>query len=132
VRRPPGIGRRAGGLAVVGIVEIVATEISAFVVIAIANGRGATGALVLFGYASQVFNTLNAVLALSISVSAFPVLAAREGPIFDRACAGSTRAVMLVSCLGVALMAAVTEPAAHVLAAQPSQRSEVALGFLCF
>jgi putative peptidoglycan lipid II flippase len=132
LRLPAGIGRRAGGLALVGVIEIVATEISAVVVIGLANGRGATGALVLFNYASQVFATLNAVLALSISVSAFPVLSARDGPEFDRACAGSTRAVMLVACLGVALMAAVAVPAAHVLAGQPDQVSELGLGFVCF
>jgi putative peptidoglycan lipid II flippase len=132
LRLPAGIGRRAGGLALVGVVEIVATEISAVVVIALANGRGATGALVLYNYGAQVFATLNAVLALSISVSAFPVLSARDGPEFDRACAGSTRAVMLVSCLAVALMAAVALPAAHVLAAQPDQVPELGLGFVCF
>jgi|HubBroStandDraft_5_1064220.scaffolds.fasta_scaffold04847_5 putative peptidoglycan lipid II flippase len=132
LRLPAGIGRRAGGLALVGLVEIVATEISAVVVIGLANGRGATGALVLFNYGAQVFATLNAVLALSISVSAFPVLSARDGPEFDRASAGSTRAVMLASCLGVALMAAVAVPAAHVLAAQPDQVSELALAFVCF
>jgi putative peptidoglycan lipid II flippase len=132
LRLPAGIGRRAGGLALVGIVEIVATEIGAVVVIGLANGRGATGALVLFNYASQVFATLNAVLALSISISAFPVLSARDGSDFERACAGSTRAVMLVSCLGVALMAAVTVPAAHALAGQHSQVPELALGFVCF
>lgn len=132
LRLPAGIGRRAGGLALVGVVEIVATEIAAVVVIGLANGRGATGALVLFNYASQVFATLNAVLALSISVSAFPVLSARDGSDFERACAGSTRAVMLVSCLGVALMAAVTVPAAHALAGQHSQVPELAWGFVCF
>jgi putative peptidoglycan lipid II flippase len=113
-------------------VEIVATEISSFLVIALANGRGSTGALVLFSYASQVFSTLNAVLALSISVSAFPVLAVRDGPVFDRTCAGSTRAVVLASGLGVALMGAVTLPAAHVLAGQPGQVSQLALAFAFF
>ncbi len=131
LRLPSGIGRRAGGLALVGVIEIAATEIAAVVGIALANGRGATGALVLVGYGSQVFSTLNAVLALSISISAFPVLAARDGPAFDRICAGSTRAVVLVSCLGVAVIAAVAVPAAHVLASQPSQVSELALGLVC-
>jgi putative peptidoglycan lipid II flippase len=131
LRLPAGIASRAGGLALVGIVEIVATEVAAVVGIALANGRGATGALVLVGYGGQVFSTLNAVLALSISISAFPVLAARDGPAFDRTCAGSTRAVVLVSCLGVALIAAVAVPAAHVLASQPSQVSELALGLVC-
>jgi putative peptidoglycan lipid II flippase len=132
LRLPAGVARRAGGLALVGIVEIVATEISSFVVIALANGRGSTGALVLFSYASQVFSTLNAVLALSISISAFPVLAARDGPVFDRTCAGSTRAVVLASGLGVSLMGAVMLPAAHVLAGQRDQVSQLALAFAFF
>jgi putative peptidoglycan lipid II flippase len=131
LRLPAGIGRRAGGLALVGIAEMAAAEISAVVVIALANGRGATGALVLFSYASQVFATLNAVLALSITVSAFPVMSSRDGSVFQRACAGSTRAVVLVSCLGVALIAAVCLPAAHVLAGH-GQESELALGLACF
>ncbi len=132
LRLPAGVGGRAGGLALVGVIEMVATEIAAVVGIALANGRGATGALVLVGYGSQVFSTLNAALALSISISAFPVLAARDGPVFDRTCAGSTRAVVLVSCLGAALIAAVAVPAAHVLASQPSQVSELALGLVCY
>jgi putative peptidoglycan lipid II flippase len=132
LRLPAGVGRRARGLVLVGIAEIVATEISAFVVIALANGRGATGALVLYTYASQVFGTLNGVLALSVSTSAFPVLAAREGPVFERTCAGSTRSVVLVSCLGVALMGAVMVPAARVLAGQSDQVSQLSLAFAFF
>jgi putative peptidoglycan lipid II flippase len=61
------------------------------------------------------------VLALSVALSAFPVLSAREGQVFDRTCAGSTRAVLLVSWLGAALTAAVAVPASHVLARQPDQ-----------
>jgi hypothetical protein len=60
----------------------------------IANGRGSTGAIVLFNYASQVFNSVAAVLAMSVMVSAFPVLSALDGSEFDRTCAGSTRAVL--------------------------------------
>jgi putative peptidoglycan lipid II flippase len=132
LRLPAGVGGRARGLVLVGIAEIIATEISAFVVIALANGRGATGALVLYTYASQVFGTLNGVLALSVSTSAFPVLAAREGPVFERTLAGSTRSVVLVSCLGVALMGAVMVPAARILAGQPDQVSQLSLAFAFF
>jgi len=132
LRLPPGIGRWAGGLALVGVVEVIANEIAAVVVIGLANGRGSTGALVLFNYASLVFNTLNAVFALAIVLSAFPVLSAREGPVFDRTCAGTTRAVVLASCIGVALIAAVTVPASHVLAGQPDQVRELELGFAGF
>ncbi|HEY2080958.1 MAG TPA: lipid II flippase MurJ [Streptosporangiaceae bacterium] len=132
LRFPPGVARRAGGLAMVGVIEIIAMDAAAVVVIALANGRGPTGALVIFNYASQVFATLNAVLALSITVSAFPVLASRDGPALDRACAGSTRAVVLASCLGTAVIAAISLPAAHVLAKQPSQVPQLILTFVMF
>jgi putative peptidoglycan lipid II flippase len=129
---PPGIARRASGLVIVGLAEMVVQEISIIAVIALANGRGETGALVILGYASQVFNSLNAVLALSIIVSTFPVLSARDGSVFDRTCAGSTRAVVLASCLGMAVIGAVTIPAAHVLAREPGQVTELIWGFVLF
>jgi putative peptidoglycan lipid II flippase len=132
LRLPAGVGRRAGGLALVGLAEIVASEISAVVVIELANGRGSTGALVIYNYASQVFNTMNAVLALSVVLSAFPVLAATDGAVLNRTSAGSTRAVLLVSCLGMALTAAVAVPAAHVLAQQPNQVPQLIQAFILF
>ena len=132
LRFPPGVARRAAGLVTVGMVEMVVQQVSAIAVIALANGRGETGALVMFNYASQVFNSLNAVLALSIVLSAFPVLSARDGSVFDRTCAGSTRAVLLVACLGMAVIGAVAVPAGHVLAGQPDQVSQLILGFALF
>jgi putative peptidoglycan lipid II flippase len=132
LRFPPGVARRAGGLAMVGVVELIANDISSVVVIALANGRGPTGALVIYNYGSQVFSTLNAVLAVSIVVSAFPVLAARDGTALDRASAGATRAVVLACCLGTGVTAAVAVPAAHVLAKQPGQVSQLILAFALF
>jgi putative peptidoglycan lipid II flippase len=111
LRFPPGVARRAGGLALIGVIEIVAYDLSVVVALVLANGRGSTGAVVLLNYGWQVFNSVNGVLALSVALSVFPVLAAREGPVFDRTCAGSTRAVLLVSWLGAALTAAVAVPA---------------------
>jgi putative peptidoglycan lipid II flippase len=132
LRLPRGVARRAGGLAVVGLAEIVASEISTVVIIEFANGRGSTGALVIYNYAYQVFSTMNAVLALSVVLSAFPVLASREGQVFDRTSAGSTRAVLLVSCLGMAFTASVAVPAAHVLAQQPDQVPQLIQAFVLF
>ena len=131
-RFPPGVARRAGGLVTVGLIEVIVQQTSAVAVIALANGRGETGALVMFNYASQVFNSLNAVLALSIVLSAFPVLSARDGTVFDRTCAGSTRAVLLVACLGMALIGAVAIPAAQVLARQSDQVPQLIEGFALF
>jgi putative peptidoglycan lipid II flippase len=132
LRFPPGVARRAGGLALVGVVELVAIDVANLVAIALANGRGTTGAIVLFNYGSQVFNSITAILALSIVVSAFPVLSACEGPDFDRTSAGSTRAALLMSWLGTAVVAAIAIPAAHVLAKQPDQVSQLIEAFLLF
>ena len=132
LRFPPGVARRAGGLALVGVVELVAIDVANVVAIALANGRGETGAIVLFNYGSQVFNSIAAILALSIVVSAFPVLSAREGPDFDRTSAGSTRAVLLMSWLGTAVIAAIAIPAAHVLAKQPDQVPQLIGAFVLF
>ena len=131
-RFPPGVARRAGGLALVGVIELVVIDVAGLVTIALANGRGDTGAIVLFNYASQVFNTISAILALSIVVSAFPVLSAREGPDFDRTSAGSTRAILLMSWLGTAVIAAIAVPAAHVLAKQPDQVPQLIWGFALY
>ena len=129
VRFPPGVARRAGGLAVVGVAELIVIDAASVVTITLANGRGDTGALVIFNYASQVFSSVSAVLALSIVTSAFPVLSAREGLVFDQTCAGSTRVALLTSWLATAVMAAVTVPAAHVLARQPGQVPELIEAF---
>jgi len=132
LRFPPGVARRAGGLALVGVAELIAIDIANVVAIELANGHGKTGAIVLFNYGSQVFNSIAAILALSIVVSAFPVLSAREGPDFDRTSAGSTRAVLLMALLGTAVIAAIAIPAAHVLAKQPDQVSQLTWAFLLF
>ena len=132
LRFPPGVARWAGGLALVGVIELIANDLSSVAAIALANGRGTTGAIVIFNYAWLVFNSVYAVLALSIVVSAFPVLSARDGPVFDQTCAGSTRAVLLVSWLGTAVIAAIAVPAAHVLAREPDQVSQLIWGFALF
>jgi putative peptidoglycan lipid II flippase len=132
LRFPAGVAGRAGGLALVGFVELIAIELATVVAVVLANGLGQTGAVVLFNYASQVFNSVSAVLVLSIVVSAFPVLSARDGAAFDQTSAGSTRAVLLMSWLGTAVMAAIAVPAAHVLAKQSDQVPQLTLAFALF
>jgi putative peptidoglycan lipid II flippase len=121
VRFPPGVARRAGGLALVGVAELIAVDVGSVVAIALANGRGTTGAIVIYNYSSQVFTSVCSVLTMSIVVATFPVLAARKGPAFDQTSAGSTRAIVLMSWLGTAVIAAISIPAAHVLASRPDQ-----------
>jgi putative peptidoglycan lipid II flippase len=132
LRFPPGVARRASGLAIVGVIELAVYDAANIVFITLANGRGTTGAVVVFNYAWLAYNSVYAVLALSIAISAFPVLSAREGQVFDQTCAASTRAVVLVSWLGSAVIAAVAIPAAHVLAKQPDQVPELIWAFAMF
>jgi putative peptidoglycan lipid II flippase len=115
LRFPRGQVSRLGGLALVGVLEFIAADIAAVVVIVLANGHGDTGALVVVNYSTLVVNAVSAVLTLSIITSAFPVMSASDGDAFDQTCAGSTRAVLLMSWLGAAVIAAVAVPAAHVL-----------------
>jgi putative peptidoglycan lipid II flippase len=123
---PPGVLRQAGGLALVGLLEFVAGDIYSIVTIALANGHGDTGALVLFNYETLVFTSVCSVLPVAIVTSAFPVLSASDGDQFDKTSAGSTRAVMLMSWLGTAVIVAVAIPAARVLAKQPDQVTQLA------
>ena len=127
---PSGVMRQAGGLALVGVLEFLASDLYSVVVIDLANGHGDTGALVLNNYASMVFYSVSGVLALSIVTSAFPVLSATDGDAFDRTCAGSTRAVILMSWLGAAAIVAVSVPAAHILVKQPEQVPQLIQAFV--
>ena len=129
---PPGVVRRASGLALVGLLEFVAADIYSVVTIDLANGHGNTGALVLVNYGNLVFTAICSVLPLAIVISAFPVLSATEGEAFDRTSAGSNRAVMLLSLLSTAVMIAVALPAAHVLTQKSDQVAPLAESFLLF
>jgi putative peptidoglycan lipid II flippase len=131
LRLPSGLTKLVSGLVLVGILEFVANDLVALVTIRLANGHGDTGALVVFNYAALVFIAVSAVLTGSITTSAFPVLSARDGDAFDRTCAGSTRAVLLMSWLGTAIVAAVAVPAAHILV-HGAQVPQLIWGFAAF
>jgi putative peptidoglycan lipid II flippase len=132
LRFPSGVGRRVGGLAVFGIIALVAQDISQLVVILLANGHGPGAAFVLYQYGWQVFEAAYAILAISIAVSAFPVLSARDGDEFDHTAAASVRAIVLMSFLGTALILAVAVPGAHFLASRPAQVGPLAAGLALF
>jgi putative peptidoglycan lipid II flippase len=130
LRFPPGVMRRAGGLALVGLLEFLAGDLCSVVIIALANGHGDTGALVLNSYVTLVFTSMCSVLPTAIVTSVYPVLAAADGDDLDRTSAGVTRAVVLMSWLSSAVIVAVCVPAAHVLAKQPDQVTQLIQAFL--
>jgi putative peptidoglycan lipid II flippase len=131
LRFPPGVARRAGALAMAGVAALVAQDASVLVVTWLANGHGSKGAVVLYGYGWQVFTSAYAVLAIPIAISAFPVLATRQGAAFDETAASSARAVLLASCLGTALLAGAAVPVARVFA-QSGQVTQLALALAAF
>ncbi|MEO5874241.1 MAG: lipid II flippase MurJ [Streptosporangiaceae bacterium] len=139
LRFPDGMARRAGGLAVAGLATVVAQQLATLAVVRLSlqgtGGRGTAGALAEYNYAWAVFLLPWAILAVPIATSAFPVLSARTGDAggFDRVTAATTRAVVLVSCLGVAVLVAVAVPVAslfvHGADTLPYVLSRAILGF---
>ena len=116
----------AGGFALVGLLEFLAGDINSVITISLANGHGDTGALVLVNYEYLVFTAVASVLPIAIVTSVFPVLSAAGGDAFDRTCAGSARAVVLMALLGTAVIAAVAVPVAHILTKEPDQVTQLA------
>jgi putative peptidoglycan lipid II flippase len=132
LRFPDGVARRVRGLAAVGVAALIAQDASLVAIIVLANGHGGQGALVLYNYGWQMFFVPYAVLAVPIATSAFPVLSAGDGAGFDHTAASSTRAVMLVSWLGAALLAGAAIPAARLFVSGPGQARQLAVTFALF
>ncbi len=129
---PPGVARRVRALAAVGVAAFVAQDASLVAVIVLANGHQGEGAVVLYNYGWQMFFVPYAVLAVPIATSAFPLLSAASGAEFDRTAAAATRAAMLVSWLGAALLAGAALPAARLFVSHPEQVRQLALAFAAF
>ena len=143
LRFPAGVGPRVRRLALAGVTALVAQDASVAVVIVLANRYGASGALVIYGFAWAVFVVPFAVLAVPIATSAFPELSrhdagaegsdARAGRGFDLTAAASTRAVMIASWLGAAVLVGAREPIARVFEARPAPGTAVlALALVAF
>jgi putative peptidoglycan lipid II flippase len=135
LRFPAGVGPRVRRLALAGVTALVAQDASIAVVIVLANRYGGSGALVVYGFAWAVFMVPYAVLAIPIATSAFPELSrhdtgdegsgARAGQGFDVTAAASTRAVMVASWLGAAVLLGAREPIARVFEARPTSTTAV-------
>jgi putative peptidoglycan lipid II flippase len=132
LRFPPGVARRVRSLAAVGVATLVAQNASLVAVIVLANSHQGGGAVVLYNYGWQMFFVPYAVLAVPIATSMFPELSASDGPGFDRTAASSTRAAMLVSWLGAALLAGAAWPAARLFVTHPEHVRQLAITFAAF
>ncbi|MBW8483183.1 murein biosynthesis integral membrane protein MurJ [Actinomadura parmotrematis] len=136
LRFPPGVARRVRRLAAAGLATVVAQQLSALLVVRLSYS-GTGGALANYQYAWAIYLLPWAILAVPIATSAFPMLSARisagEQDRFDAITAATTRAVVLVSCLGAAALAAVALPASAVFnPGRPDQQEVLARAVLAF
>jgi len=133
LRFPPGVGPRVRRLALAGVATLVAQDGSVAAVIVLANHFGTSGALVIYGFAWAVFVVPYAVLAVPIATSAFPELSTHDadgGDVsrmggFDLTAAASTRAVIVASWLGAAVLLGAREPIARVFESQSAPAASV-------
>jgi putative peptidoglycan lipid II flippase len=120
LRFPPGVAPRVRRLAVAGVLTLLAQDASTGVVIVLANRYGVPGTLVIYGFAWAMFVVPYAVLAVPIATSAFPELSARSGAAprepggFEETSSASTRAVLLASWLGTAILVGARVPLARM------------------
>ena len=112
---PDGVARRVRRLAMAGLATVAAQQLSALLVVRLSY-EGTGGALANYQYAWAIYLLPWAILAVPIATSAFPMLSARisegDNERFDRITAATTRAVILVSCVGAAALVAVALPVA--------------------
>ena len=136
LRFPDGVARRVRRLAAAGLATVAAQQLSALLVVRLSY-EGTGGALANYQYAWAVYLLPWAILAVPIATSAFPALSARasagERERFDRVTASTTRAVVLVSCAGAAVLAAVAVPVAAVFnPGLPEQQEVLSRAVLAF
>ena len=117
LRFPPGARRRALVLVGAGVAAVVGQQLATVVIIRLANRQGTDASVVLYSYAWALYLLPYAILAVPIATSVFPHLATawtQAGERFSRAVAASSRAVLLVSAGGGAVLAATAVPVAAV------------------
>ncbi|MDL4777224.1 MULTISPECIES: murein biosynthesis integral membrane protein MurJ [Thermomonosporaceae] len=128
LRFPDGVARHVRRLAVAGLATVAAQQLSALLVVRLSY-QGTDGALANYQYAWAIYLLPWAILAVPIATSAFPMLSARTGAAdaaeFDRITASTTRAVILVSCAGAGVLAAVASPVAVVFNPGSAGQQEV-------
>lgn len=124
LRFPDGVARRVSRLAVAGVLTLIAQDLSTVAAIVLSNDRGGHGALVLYSYGWQVFFIVYAGLAVPVATSAFPLLSAQTGrDEFRATSAAASRAVVLMSWLGTAVLAGACLPLAQVFVSHDTTQS---------
>ncbi len=116
LRFPPGVARRARRLAVAGLATLVAQQVAYLVAMAQANQQGPAGGWVTYVNSWLVYLLPYAVLAVPIATAAFPRLsqhALDDVGAYARTLSDTTRAVLVVSAAGAAMLVAASGPIAR-------------------
>jgi putative peptidoglycan lipid II flippase len=101
-----GDARRSASLAIAGLVALVAQQLAVVVTLWVSNHDGGAGAVSVYGYIQAVYLLPYAVLAVPVATAAFPTLARGGDAGSVATLARSLRAVLVLSGLGVAVLAA--------------------------
>lgn len=114
LRFPDGVARRARLLALAGVATLVAQQLATVTVLMLVNAHGPEGGAVTYQNAWMLYSLPYAILAVPIATSAFPRLSAAahsgDHSSFAATAAATTRAVLLVSFAGAAVLAAAAYP----------------------
>jgi putative peptidoglycan lipid II flippase len=111
LRFPPGVARRAGGLALAGVGALLAQQVSILVAARLAKSYGTDGTYTTYLNAIQAVYVLPyAVLAVPLATSTFPRLAKRaatgDHTGYARMASVTTRAVLVAGTVGAAALVA--------------------------
>jgi putative peptidoglycan lipid II flippase len=112
IRFGPGVARQARHLAAAGVVTLVAQNCAVLGVVFLTNYADPSGgALTVYNFSWAVYLLPYAVLAVPIATSAFTDLAAKadsgDAAGYRAGIAATSRAVLLATCAGIGLLAAV-------------------------
>ncbi|MBX6358379.1 MAG: virulence factor MviN, partial [Micromonosporaceae bacterium] len=109
--------RSARSLALAGAVTVAAQQLALLVAVRLAVA-GPGGTLVQYNLAQQVYLLPWAVLAVPVATASFPVLAEARAVgdhrRYAETLAGAARGVLLLTCLGAAVLVAVGDPVARL------------------
>jgi putative peptidoglycan lipid II flippase len=116
LRFDPGVGPVVRRLALAGLAALVAQQLAFLVITYLANHRGTDGSVALYTWAYAIFLLPFAVLIQPITTAVFPRLstAYTSDSGYAGLAAASTRAVLLTSGLGAAVLGATAIPVAWV------------------
>lgn len=116
LRFPEGTGPRVRALALAGLGGLLAQQVAVVVALLLATRFGERSTYSVYVAAQQVYLLPFAVLAVPLATSTFPRLAERasDRKAFASLAARSTRLVIIVSLLGVAVLVAAAEAVAGV------------------